>query len=187
VLVPTESSHALAASCASVEALDRLRAIKARQGEGGKPILLLCASFEQAARLAHFSPAAARLARAWPCPLTLLLEPVDAALAERLGSDGIALRVPAHDVARRLALLAGPFTGTSANRAGEPPLLDPALADSLSSDEHPIAGILDAGILPGGPPSTLVDARNGVRILRLGAFPESEVTRLLSDSRSPSR
>src|SRR5690349_18992124 len=112
VLVPTESSYALSASCAAVEAISRVRAIKSRQGEGAKPLLLLCASLDQAVRLARFSNEALRLATAWPAALTLILDAVHPALAERLGGDAVALRVPAHDDARRLALLAGPITGT---------------------------------------------------------------------------
>ena len=175
VLVPTESSYCLAASPTQGEALARVRVMKSRghsrDGDAGKPLLLLCASLEQAKSLARFEGRALSLAALWPAALTIIVQPIDASLADALGATGLALRVPDCEAARSLAEAAGPYTGTSANRAGEPPLLDPGLADALGASDHRLAGVLDAGILPGAPPSTLVDARgDSLVILRPGAF-----------------
>ena len=173
ILAPTESSYCLAASPKRGEAIDGLRAMKSREAVGEKPLLLLCASLEQARSLGHFEGHALALAALWPAPLTIIVAPLDDSLADTLGASGLALRVPACEPARVLAALAGPYTGTSANRAGEPAVVDPDLAQSaLSGPSHALAGILDAGVLPGGPPSTLVDARGAeLVVLRRGAFP----------------
>ena len=176
IIAPTESSYCLAASPHHAAALAYIRELKSREESLGKPLLLLCASVDQARSLAVFDGRAERLAAAWTAPLTLVLRPRDAGLAKALGSDAIALRVPDHEAARRLAELGGPYTGTSANLAGEPPILDPLQAASLSLRPGLLAGVIDAGRLPGGPPSTLVDVRcEQIVILRRGAFPADRV------------
>ena len=179
ILAPTESSYCVAASPSRDEALAGVRAVKSREAAGSKPLLLLCASLEQARSLGHFEGRALALAAHWPAPLTIIVAPLDDSLAKALGASGLALRVPACEPARALAALAGPYTGTSANRPGEPPIVDPSVADARRASDpalaaaHPaLAGILDAGILPGGPPSTLVEARGAnLIIVRQGAFP----------------
>ena len=92
---------------------------------------------------------------------------------------GVAVRVPAHRVARALADAAGhPVTATSANASGAPP---------ASSSEEVLAGlgatidlVLDAGPTPGGPASTIVDVTgDDVRLVRSGAVPWERVIELL--------
>jgi tRNA A37 threonylcarbamoyladenosine synthetase subunit TsaC/SUA5/YrdC len=69
-----------------------------------------------------------------------------------------------------LAALGHGLTATSANRGGEPPIVDPAaLADLLAGED---AMVVDGGVLPGGPPSTLVAIEGDrVVVLRSGRFP----------------
>jgi tRNA threonylcarbamoyl adenosine modification protein (Sua5/YciO/YrdC/YwlC family) len=178
VLVPTESSLALAADPRQPGALARVRAIKGR-GDADKPLLLLAASREQAAGWASIDARAEPFARAWPAPLTLVLAARDPEAALRLGAAGIAVRVPAHPVARRLAQEVGaPITGTSANRAGESPLL--RARDAASAFAGIADAVIDAGDLPGGLPSTLVDLRGDARILRIGAMPHAALHALLA-------
>lgn len=175
IVAPTESSYCLAASAALGDALGAARTLKARAETGGKALLLLCSSLEQARSIGAFDDRALALGALWPAPLTLIVQPIDDALADALGATGLALRVPACEPARALAHRVGPYTGTSANRAGESPLLDPSLAETLGSA---ISGVLDAGILPGGAPSTLVDTRGATLVvLRSGAFPEDRLRR----------
>ena len=79
------------------------------------------------------------------------------------------MRVPGARL-RELLAAVGPLTATSANLAGEPPLLAPRdLASLLRGHE---ATIVDAGTLGGGLPSTLVDLSGAApRVLREGRFP----------------
>ena len=180
VLLPTESSLALSADVRRDDALAQVRRIKGR-AEGGKPLQLLVASLDQARELALFDADALRLAAAWPAPLTLVLSPRPGVDAQRLGSPRIALRVPASDVTRDVIVrVGGAVTGTSANRAGEPPVLDAAGARALAAEDAGVAGVVDAGRLPGGLPSTLVAVEAGnVRVLRDGAFPRERIEALL--------
>jgi L-threonylcarbamoyladenylate synthase len=81
------------------------------------------------------------------------------------------VRVPDHERLRGLlAELGHGLTATSANRSGEEPLLDPAEAARLLTGHDAV--VVDGGVLPGGPPSTLV-AIEGERlvVLRAGRFP----------------
>lgn len=172
-LLPTESSYALAASIANADAVARVRSLKGR-GEAGKPLLVLCSDRAMVEELVVVPAAATRwLERWWPGPLTLVMPARDRATAELLGGRGVAVRVPACPATLAVIALAGhAVTGTSANRAGEPPLLRPDLAGAgLPSGTGGVAFVLDAGLLPGGPPSTLVDACDEEpRIVREGAI-----------------
>jgi L-threonylcarbamoyladenylate synthase len=67
----------------------------------------------------------------------------------------------------------GPLTGTSANRTGAAPAWTPAAVQDALGDE--VDAILDAGPTPGGLPSTVVEADDGIRIVREGAIRRAEI------------
>ena len=112
----------------------------------------------------------------WPGPLSLVVEALPSVAREVLGGRGtVAVRVPAHAVARNLARHAGcPLTATSAHRSGGTP---PKTADEVIAalgDE--VALVLDAGPTAGGLPSTIVDVTGARPILvRAGAVPWTRV------------
>ena len=61
------------------------------------------------------------------------------------------MRVPDHERLRELlAALGHGLTATSANRSGEPPILDPAGVAELLAGEDAV--VVDGGALPAGPP-----------------------------------
>ena len=114
--------------------------------------------------------------RFWPGPLTLVLED---------GSDqGVAVRVEPHPVTRAVLRRFGrAMSSTSLNLSGEPPAVD---ADSarrvlaaMPATERPVL-FLNAGRLPGPPPSTLVrvPGREGAAwdLLREGAITATTVS-----------
>jgi tRNA A37 threonylcarbamoyladenosine synthetase subunit TsaC/SUA5/YrdC len=128
---------------------------------------------------AAWPPLADRLARAlWPGLLTLVLED---------GTEhGVAVRVEPHPFTRRiLRRWGGALGSTSLNLSGSPPA---AYAESarevlaaFPDAEVPVL-FVDAGRLPGPPPSTLVrvPARDGGpwEVLRVGAIPGERIARL---------
>ncbi|HSL85261.1 MAG TPA: L-threonylcarbamoyladenylate synthase [Thermoanaerobaculia bacterium] len=188
--VPTESSYGLAADPLSAEGIETIFRLKGR--DAGKALPLVAADLEQIAALGADpeGPEMARLARVagriWPGPLTVVL-PVRGHLSGAVdlpaaAPDGtVAVRIPAHEGLRGLlAALGRPLTATSANRAGEPPVLTPEAAARLLAGAD--AAVVDGGRLPGGPPSTVVRLVPGeVEVLREGAVPASEARRLLAD------
>ncbi|MCB2188296.1 MAG: threonylcarbamoyl-AMP synthase [Deltaproteobacteria bacterium] len=171
VIFPTETLYGLAADAANPAALERLAGLKGR--DAAKPFPLIAPDQAAVAALAaEIPPAAQRLmARHWPGALTLVL-PARPGLSPRLVSadGGVAVRLSPHPVAAGLARALGrALTATSANPGGEPAVADPReLAPSI------LAGVellLAAGACPGGPPSTVADARQvPVRVLRSGAI-----------------
>ena len=88
------------------------------------------------------------------------------------GTGRVGVRVPAHAVARALCAACGtPLTATSANLSGETSdqRSGRGRAESLGAG---IDFLLDAGVTPGGPPSTIVDVTDATpRVMRQGAIP----------------
>jgi L-threonylcarbamoyladenylate synthase len=119
-------------------------------------------------------PLARRLAEAfWPGALTLVLPIAPIASARfpdvlTAGGSTVAVRVPAHPVARAIAAIAGGLiTSTSANRSGHPPASTADDVHAALGDE--IAVLVDGGVTPGGAPSTIVDVTSETpRLIRAG-------------------
>ncbi|MEK6711049.1 MAG: L-threonylcarbamoyladenylate synthase, partial [Nitrospinota bacterium] len=170
--LPTDTVYGLCARALDPEAVERLYRAKGRTEEKGAPVLI--GHPDQLSLLAPQVPPRARLLMEalWPGPLTLILPPTPG-LPGRLtggGGGGVAVRLPAQNLCRALALIAGPFAATSANWPGEPPLRDPSVIAVRFGPR--IALILDGGPLGEGPASTVVDARGGRPVLiRKGGVP----------------
>jgi L-threonylcarbamoyladenylate synthase len=181
IAFPTESSYGLgvdphnAAGVAAIERIKRRNGVSDEPASEHKPLPVVISDLSQLADLGidPDSQEVRRLAPYWPAPLTAVLplaEGVD--LPAALGRRTLAVRVPDHPELRALLAAIGPLTATSANRTGEPPLLDAQEVAVLLQE----AGVVDfavvAGEAPGGPPSTLVEPfGDAFRILRQGPFP----------------
>jgi L-threonylcarbamoyladenylate synthase len=166
--IPTESSYGLAVDPRHAGGVEAIYRIKGR--ERGKALPVVAADLAQLALLPLDleSEALRRAAPLWPAALTVLV-PLRAPLPAAAGERELAVRVPAHAGLRDLLAAVGtPLTATSANASGEPPLLAPEGVAALLAGED--AAVVDGGVLPGGPPSTLVGwAGDGWRTLRRGA------------------
>ena len=167
---PTESSYGLGADPRNPAGVETIYRIKVR--EAGKPLPVVVSGREQLADLG-VDPnlyIVECLLEHWPAPLSGVL-PIARPLPASAGTGTLAVRVPDHERLRGLlAELGHGLTATSANRSGEEPILDPAEAARLLSGHDAV--VVDGGVLPGGPPSTLV-AIEGERlvVLRAGRFP----------------
>lgn len=173
IVFPTESSYAVGAdphSAAAVEAVYRLK-----ERERGKPLGVVVADPAQALALGVRAddPAFRWARRHWPAPLSVLVG-TERRLPAMGDADSLMVRVPDHPDLRRLLAAVGPLTATSANRAGESPIVDPREASSWlaccfsrgsssrSSRRSVRNGgavaclVIDDGVLPGGAPSTVV-------------------------------
>jgi L-threonylcarbamoyladenylate synthase len=180
--VPTETFFGLAVDPFQEKALDRLFALKDRSPE--KPVLVLVDDATMLTQVVREVPAgAARLmARFWPGPLTLIF-PAQASLPRGLtgGTGTIGVRQPRQALTCRLiAALGHPITGTSANRAGRPPLCGAAaVAREFGAG---VDLILDAGPCPGGLPSTIVDVTvSPPRLVRAGALSSAELAEIMPE------
>lgn len=171
VAIPTETVYGLAAHALDPRAC---RAIfRAKRRPADDPLIVHVDRLSSAEALADFNPAARALANAfWPGPLTLVLpkKPIVPAIVTS-GQDSVALRSPAHPLARRLLKLAGvPLAAPSANPFG---YVSPTTADHvLQGLAGRIPHVLDGGPCRVGVESTIVDVRDParLRILRPGAI-----------------
>jgi len=170
VAFPTETYYGLAVDALDGSALERMFALKGREGE--KTSALLVADLAMFAELCAEVPARARelVAIHWPGPLTLAL-PARPDLPAAIVRDGfVAARVSSHPVAHALVVAVGrPITATSANATGASPA---RTITEVRAHFHGMAvHLLDGGQTPGGPPSTLVRLHgNEIEVLRRGAI-----------------
>jgi L-threonylcarbamoyladenylate synthase len=179
--LPTESSYGLGADPRNRNGVEAIYRIKGREARKALPVVV--ADLGQLADLgidpdlSILKP----LSACWPGPLTAVL-PVARPLPATAGERTLAVRIPGHDGLRELlAGLGHGLTATSANRSGEEPVLDPAGAAELLAGED--AMVVDGGILPGGPPSTLVAIEKaGPVVLRTGRFPVDRLREALRES-----
>jgi L-threonylcarbamoyladenylate synthase len=71
-------------------------------------------------------------------------------------------------------------TATSANRSGEPATADPDVVEGTLGDRLDL--LLDAGVTPGGAPSTVVDVTAAEpRLVRAGAIAWDDVIACLNN------
>ena len=157
VAFPTETVYGLGADAANPAAIARLYQAKGRPTFN--PLIAHVGDLAAARRIARFDLTALALAEAfWPGPLTLVLpKSGDCAVADlaTAGLDTIAVRVPAHPVAREiLRAFGGPVVAPSANLSGH---VSPTTAAHVQSD---LAGridlIVDGGAVAVGVESTII-------------------------------
>lgn len=196
ILLPTETVYGLGADASNAKAVAAIFAAKGRPKFN--PLISHVVDADAAAAIGEFGPAARALAEAfWPGPLTLVTPFRDATRVcdlARAGLDSVAIRVPAHPMARAvLAAFGGPVVAPSANRSGRPS--PTTFADALDETGFAVAAAVDGGPCQVGLESTVVSVLDGrVALLRPGAVTRSEIEALvgpLTDSgeghRSPGR
>jgi L-threonylcarbamoyladenylate synthase len=179
VIYPTETVYGLGCAPQIPEAAKRLCFIK---GRADKPLPLVCSDMEAARRIVEFNPAAERLAeRFWPGPLMLVLPAkVEYSIWVNHGAKTLGLRVPGHEVSRKLAKLSGGvIVSTSANRSGEKPHNSASgAAEELGED---VDLILDGGRTPLTEPSTVLDlSGEQIWMLRKGPITAEQIKNALS-------
>lgn len=181
--IPTESSYGLAADPADPAGVAAIYRVKGR--DAGKALPVVAADLAQIAGLGIDPdlPILETLLAYWPGPLTAVL-PIARPLPAAAGEPTLAVRIPGHPGLRELlAALGRPVTATSANRSDAPPILDPGEAAELLAGEDAV--VVDGGVLPGGPPSTLVAIEGrGLVVLRTGSYPAKRLRELLARSGS---
>ena len=173
IVVPTDTSYALAADALDDDAVARVFVAKARGAD--RPLAVAVSGMEDVGHVAFATPLARALAeRFWPGPLTLVLRArpwlPDALTA---GGETVALRCPALDFPREVARHFGPLVLTSARREGGAECLTVAEARAaLGAEAH---AYVDGGALPGGR-TTVVDATGPeAKVLSDGKVPAAEV------------
>jgi L-threonylcarbamoyladenylate synthase len=172
VAFPTETVYGLGAHALDRHAVHRVFIAKGRPSND--PLIVHLADAADLGTVASDCPAlVSRLAaRFWPGPLTLVVRRGDRVPPEvTAGLETVAIRVPAHPVARALLQSAAvPVAAPSANRFTRP---SPTRAEHVLQDLDGLIDILlDAGPTPLGLESTVLDlTATPPRVLRPGAVP----------------
>src|SRR2546421_1894953 len=180
VAFPTETVYGLGADAANPAAIARLYQAKGRPAFN--PLIAHVGDLGAACRIARFDAAALALAEAfWPGPLTLVLPKAkDCAVADlaTAGLDTIAVRIPAHPVAREiLRAFGGPVVAPSANLSGH---VSPTTAAHVQTDlGGRIDLVVDDGPVEVGVESTIVGCFEQPMLLRPGGVPSGEIERVL--------
>jgi L-threonylcarbamoyladenylate synthase len=176
VAFPTETVYGLGANARDGRAVARVYQAKGRPAFN--PLIVHVDSLEAAAALGRLDATAQRLAEAfWPGPMSLVVPLRAAAGLSDLVTAGlptVALRVPAHDLARALVAAVGPVAAPSANPSGR--ISPTTAAHVLEGLGGRIAAVVDGGPCPVGLESTIVGLADGVaRLLRPGGLPAEAV------------
>ena len=180
VAFPTETVYGLGADATNPAAIARLYHAKGRPAFN--PLIAHVRDISAAMGIARFDQRAMALAEAfWPGPLTLVLPKTkDCAVADlaTAGLETIAIRVPAHPLAREiLRAFGGPVVAPSANLSGH---VSPTTAAHVQSDlMGRIDLIVDGGPVEVGVESTIVGCFDAPVLLRPGGLPRGEIERVL--------
>ncbi len=176
VAFPTDTVFGLGVRADEDAAAKALFALKSRPRH--LPFSVLCADMDMVSALVRINETARRLARLWPGALTLVLPlragaPISAIANAGLSSLGV--RIPAHPAVRELIARTGvPLATSSANRSGQPTIMDAAaLVRTFGGDLF----LLEGGPPPGGTASTIIDVTGPqARLLRAGSLSQADIT-----------
>ena len=172
VAFPTETVYGLGGDARSDLAVARIFSAKGRPRFN--PLIVHVPDLAAARLYAVVDARAEELAaRFWPGPLTLVLPlRADAGLSRLVTAEwpSVAVRVPAHPVARALlAAFGGPLAAPSANPSGGvSPTRALHVMDGLAGR---IAGVIDGGACAVGVESTIVGLVRAAELLRPGGVP----------------
>lgn len=185
VAFPTETVYGLGADAANPQAVAKIFALKGRPAD--HPLIVHLGKGASIEDWAVDIPASARTlaARFWPGPLTLILKKsARVPLEVTGGQDTVAIRYPAHPVARALLeefarVGSGGIAAPSANKFGH---VSPTTAQHVRDELGPGLFILDGGDCEIGLESTIVDLSRGAAVLlRPGGIAREAIARTLGE------
>jgi L-threonylcarbamoyladenylate synthase len=165
----TESYYALGVLATDEAAVKRLIEIKNRPPD--KPLPVIVGDMDTLKSIVKKIPDRANelIHEHWPGPLTIIFE-AQTNVPDILtaGTGKVAVRIPGECAALYLAKsLKLPVTATSANPSSKQPADSPDMVKNYFRDDLDL--LIDAGMLPGGKPSTIVDVTvSPPKLLRKG-------------------
>jgi L-threonylcarbamoyladenylate synthase len=179
VAFPTETVYGLGGDARSDRAVAEIFAAKGRPRFN--PLIVHVSDVAAAREIAVFDArAAAVAAKFWPGPLTMVLPLRDVGLSELVtaGLGSVAVRVPAHPVARELLrAFGGPLAAPSANVSGRvSPTRAAHVIEGLAGH---IAAVVDGGACEVGVESTIVGLVGRAELLRPGGVTAEALEALL--------
>jgi len=185
VAFPTETVYGLGASIFQEAAVQRIFATKGRPAN--HPLIVHIAEISQVAPLvSEWTPMAQQLAdQFWPGPLTLIV-PCSSLVSDSVtgGLHTVALRIPAHPVAR--ALLQAAAVPVAAPSANPHTRISPTTADHVATGlGNAVDVLVDGGPCTVGIESTVVSLVGTPSLLRPGGIPRSALEAVLGPLATP--
>lgn len=183
VAIPTETVYGLAADATDAAAVARIFAAKGRPDFN--PLISHIADPAQLEPLVRLDDRARRLIAAfWPGALTLVLPRLDdcpVAPAVSAGLPSLAIRMPAHPLARELLARVGrPLAAPSANKSGH---VSPTIAQHVRDSLGPEIAVLDGGPCMVGLESTVVGLTGPqATLLRPGGIAAEAIGKVLGET-----
>jgi L-threonylcarbamoyladenylate synthase len=182
VLMPVETSYALATDAFSLRGAQQVRQVKGQVV--GMPLPILVPGASTVMGLAASIPQAARnlMTAFWPGLLALMLNPQPTLVWDQPDGHPILVRMPLHPVALDLLGRTGPLVATSANAAG---LASPgSVEEAVAQLGEAFSVCLDAGPSQAWAElSTIVDATGPVPVIRRpGAVTLEEIREVCPDA-----
>lgn len=186
VAFPTETVYGLGADARDGRGVAAIFDAKGRPAFN--PLIVHVADLAAVETFARLTHTARALASAfWPGPFTLVLAlRADAGLSPLVtaGLDTVAIRVPAHPVARALlAAFGGPLAAPSANPSGR--ISPTTAAHVLAGLSGRIDAVIDGGPCAVGLESTILDVTGPPRLLRAGGLPAEVIEAALGHPLAP--
>ncbi|WP_054302510.1 L-threonylcarbamoyladenylate synthase [Gemmobacter sp. LW-1] len=180
VAMPTETVYGLAGDACDDHAVARIYAAKNRPSFN--PLIVHLPDLDAVGRYAVLTPEARALAAAfWPGPLTMVLPLREGAGLSPLVTAGlptVAVRVPAHPLARELLRVAGlPVAAPSANPSGR--VSPTRAAHVMAGLAGRIEAVLDGGACAVGVESTILGLDGPPALLRPGGVTVEAVEAVL--------
>ncbi|SDI47498.1 L-threonylcarbamoyladenylate synthase [Lutimaribacter saemankumensis] len=180
IALPTETVYGLAGDARSDRAVARIYEAKGRPSFN--PLIVHLPDARLARDFVTWTDTAQKLADAfWPGPLTLVL-PLRAghglSALVTAGLDTVALRVPAHPLARAvLRAFGGPVAAPSANPSGR--ISPTTVAHVMAGLDGRIDAVIDGGDCDVGLESTIVGLAGVPTLLRPGGVPADRIEAVL--------
>lgn len=180
VAFPTETVYGLGADALNPAAAKKIYEAKGRPSDN--PLIVHIAELKDIEVLAKDIPNSAyQLATVfWPGPLTMILKKKDSVPYGTTGGlDTVAIRLPAHKLARKLIARSGIYIAApSANLSGKP---SPTMAEHVITDlEGKVDMIIDGGRATLGLESTIIDlSGEDPMILRPGCITKAMMENII--------
>ena len=177
VAFPTETVFGLAIVYDNLDAFNNLVALKKRSPD--KPFSMMLSDVKELSSYGVLNENAKKIAHTFmPGEITILVNAKPLPTWVTLGTNVIGIRIPDDDFVRELIRKVGkPLLVTSANISGQKPLLNSDEVISTFKDDE-LLSICVEGKCVSTIPSTVVDVRDKIKVVRLGKISEEDILKI---------
>lgn len=164
-VIPTDTVYGVVARAHDQQATARLYKLKHREQ---KPGTIIAANIEQLEALGLKHRYLKAVEQYWPGPVSVIIPCGPELVYLHQGTYGLAVRVPADEILRKMLAQTGPLVTSSANHPGEPTSTTVAQARNYFNDD--VDFYMNGGDLSANQPSTIIRIIDDeIEVVRQGA------------------